>query len=78
MREAESLSPSLSPQLQESPKGKRKLDLNLEDKKPPSKPSAGPPALKRPKRKQSGFLKSAETQACVCHKGRAGGLDSTI
>lgn len=34
---------------QESPKGKRKLDLGLEDKKPPSKPSAGPPAPKRPK-----------------------------
>ncbi|XP_076785613.1 DNA repair protein XRCC1 isoform X2 [Arvicanthis niloticus] len=34
---------------QESPKGKRKLDLNLEDRKPPSKPSAGPPAPKRPK-----------------------------
>ncbi|XP_028638387.1 DNA repair protein XRCC1 isoform X2 [Grammomys surdaster] len=34
---------------QESPKGKRKLDLSLEDRKPPSKPSAGPPAPKRPK-----------------------------
>ncbi|KAB0349913.1 hypothetical protein FD754_014770 [Muntiacus muntjak] len=36
---------------QESPKGKRKLDLNLEEKKTPSKPSAQPslPALKRPK-----------------------------
>ncbi|CAH7384863.1 DNA repair protein XRCC1 [Phodopus roborovskii] len=34
---------------QESPKGKKKLDLNLEDRKPPSKPSAGPPTLKRPK-----------------------------
>ncbi|XP_070306855.1 DNA repair protein XRCC1 isoform X2 [Odocoileus virginianus] len=36
---------------QESPKGKRKLDLNQEEKKTPSKPSAQPslPALKRPK-----------------------------
>ncbi|XP_001499917.4 DNA repair protein XRCC1 isoform X1 [Equus przewalskii] len=36
---------------QESPKGKRKLDLNQEEKKTPSKPSAqpSPPALKRPK-----------------------------
>uniref|UniRef100_A0A480JQU2 DNA repair protein XRCC1 n=1 Tax=Sus scrofa TaxID=9823 RepID=A0A480JQU2_PIG len=36
---------------QESPKGKRKLDLNQEAKKTPSKPSAqpSPPALKRPK-----------------------------
>ncbi|KAL1769578.1 DNA repair protein XRCC1 isoform X1 [Sigmodon hispidus] len=34
---------------QESPKGKRKCDLNLEDKKPLSKPSAGLPALKKPK-----------------------------
>uniref|UniRef100_A0A4W2GCA1 X-ray repair cross complementing 1 n=1 Tax=Bos indicus x Bos taurus TaxID=30522 RepID=A0A4W2GCA1_BOBOX len=35
----------------ESPKGKRKLDLNQEEKKTPSKPSAQPslPALKRPK-----------------------------
>ncbi|EDM08087.1 X-ray repair complementing defective repair in Chinese hamster cells 1, isoform CRA_d [Rattus norvegicus] len=38
-----------SSKLQEPPKGKRKLDLGLEDKKPPSKPSAGPPAPKRPK-----------------------------
>ncbi|KAM9756998.1 DNA repair protein XRCC1 isoform 7-T7 [Dama dama] len=39
------------PQPQESPKGKRKLDLNQEEKKTPSKPSAQPslPALKRPK-----------------------------
>lgn len=72
MREAGSLSPSLPPQPQESPKGKRKLDLNLEDRKPPSKPSAGPPALKRPKCKQSGFLNSAETQACVS-KGKGWG-----
>ncbi|XP_029780166.1 DNA repair protein XRCC1 [Suricata suricatta] len=36
---------------QESPKGKRKLDLNQEERKVPSKPSAqpSPPALKRPK-----------------------------
>uniref|UniRef100_A0A8C3W1F9 X-ray repair cross complementing 1 n=1 Tax=Catagonus wagneri TaxID=51154 RepID=A0A8C3W1F9_9CETA len=36
---------------QESPKGKRKLDLSQEVKKTPSKPSAqpSPPALKRPK-----------------------------
>ncbi|XP_048646722.1 DNA repair protein XRCC1 isoform X1 [Marmota marmota marmota] len=36
---------------QESPKGKRKLDLNLEERKIPNKPSAqpSPPALKRPK-----------------------------
>ncbi|XP_076987743.1 DNA repair protein XRCC1 isoform X2 [Tamandua tetradactyla] len=36
---------------QESPKGKRKLDLNQEEQKIPSKPSAhpSPPALKRPK-----------------------------
>lgn len=34
---------------QEPPKGKRKLDLSLEDRKPPSKPSAGPSTLKRPK-----------------------------
>uniref|UniRef100_A0A8C6DTY9 X-ray repair cross complementing 1 n=1 Tax=Moschus moschiferus TaxID=68415 RepID=A0A8C6DTY9_MOSMO len=36
---------------QESPKGKRKLDLNQEEKKTPSKPPAqpSPPALKRPK-----------------------------
>ncbi|KAM4801908.1 DNA repair protein XRCC1 isoform X2 [Urocitellus parryii] len=35
----------------ESPKGKRKLDLNLEERKIPNKPSAqpSPPALKRPK-----------------------------
>lgn len=40
-----------SSKLQEPPKGKRKLDLGLEDKKPPppSKPSAGPPAPKKPK-----------------------------
>ncbi|XP_047646411.1 DNA repair protein XRCC1 isoform X6 [Phacochoerus africanus] len=39
------------PQPQESPKGKRKLDLSQEAKKTPSKPSAqpSPPALKRPK-----------------------------
>ncbi|XP_055408783.1 DNA repair protein XRCC1 isoform X1 [Bubalus kerabau] len=39
------------PKPQESPKGKRKLDLNQEEKKTPSKPSAQPslPALKRPK-----------------------------
>ncbi|XP_034495327.1 DNA repair protein XRCC1 isoform X2 [Ailuropoda melanoleuca] len=36
---------------QESPKGKRKLDLNQEERKMPSKPSAqsSPPAVKRPK-----------------------------
>ncbi|XP_040490026.1 DNA repair protein XRCC1 isoform X3 [Ursus maritimus] len=36
---------------QESPKGKRKLDLNQEERKTPSKPSAqsSPPAIKRPK-----------------------------
>ncbi|XP_077918854.1 DNA repair protein XRCC1 isoform X4 [Halichoerus grypus] len=36
---------------QESPKGKRKLDLNQEEGKTPSKPSAqpSPPAVKRPK-----------------------------
>ncbi|MBZ3876807.1 DNA repair protein XRCC1 [Sciurus carolinensis] len=36
---------------QESSKGKRKLDMNLEEKKTPNKPSAqlSPPALKRPK-----------------------------
>ncbi|XP_057567580.1 DNA repair protein XRCC1 isoform X3 [Hippopotamus amphibius kiboko] len=36
---------------QESPKGKRKLDLGQEEKKTPSRPSAqpSPPALKRPK-----------------------------
>ncbi|XP_008569157.1 PREDICTED: DNA repair protein XRCC1 isoform X1 [Galeopterus variegatus] len=36
---------------QESPKGKRRLDLNQEGRKTPSKPSAqlSPPALKRPK-----------------------------
>ncbi|XP_008049414.1 DNA repair protein XRCC1 [Carlito syrichta] len=36
---------------QESPKGKRKLDLSQEERKTPSKPSAqlSPPALKRPK-----------------------------
>ncbi|XP_020043240.1 DNA repair protein XRCC1 isoform X1 [Castor canadensis] len=36
---------------QESPKGKRKLDLNVEEKKTPSKPSTqlSPPALKKPK-----------------------------
>ncbi|XP_059522289.1 DNA repair protein XRCC1 isoform X2 [Myotis daubentonii] len=36
---------------QESPKGKRKLDLNQEERKTPSKPSAqpSPPARKRPK-----------------------------
>ncbi|XP_049756056.1 DNA repair protein XRCC1 isoform X2 [Elephas maximus indicus] len=36
---------------QESPKGKRKLDLNQEERKNPSKPSAqpSPPVLKRPK-----------------------------
>ncbi|XP_012924093.1 DNA repair protein XRCC1 isoform X2 [Heterocephalus glaber] len=36
---------------QESTKGKRKLDLNVEERKIPSKPSAqlSPPALKRPK-----------------------------
>ncbi|XP_058438973.1 DNA repair protein XRCC1 isoform X2 [Marmota monax] len=35
----------------ESPKGKRKLDLNLEERKIPNKPSAqpSPPALKRPR-----------------------------
>lgn len=72
MREAGSLNPSLPPQPQESPKGKRKADLNLEDRKPPSKPSAGPPALKRPKCKQTGFLlNSAESRACVSQrKGR--------
>lgn len=42
----------LTPQLQESPKRKRKLDLNQEERKTPSKPSAqpSPPAIKRPKR----------------------------
>uniref|UniRef100_A0A8C9PGP6 X-ray repair cross complementing 1 n=1 Tax=Spermophilus dauricus TaxID=99837 RepID=A0A8C9PGP6_SPEDA len=51
MEEAGSLSPFLPPQPQESPKGKRKLDLNLEERKIPNKPSAqpSPPALKRPK-----------------------------
>ncbi|XP_059237247.1 DNA repair protein XRCC1 isoform X1 [Mustela nigripes] len=36
---------------QESPRGKRKLDLNQEERKTPSKPSAqpSPPAVKRPK-----------------------------
>ncbi|XP_029411349.1 DNA repair protein XRCC1 isoform X2 [Nannospalax galili] len=34
---------------QESPKGKRKLDLNSEERKTASKPLAGPPALKKPK-----------------------------
>ncbi|XP_004644396.1 DNA repair protein XRCC1 isoform X4 [Octodon degus] len=36
---------------QESPKGKRKLDLNVEERKTPNKPSAqlSAPALKRPK-----------------------------
>nr|XP_058900525.1 DNA repair protein XRCC1 isoform X1 [Kogia breviceps] len=39
------------PHPQESPRGKRKLDLSHEEKKTPSKPSAqpSPPALKRPK-----------------------------
>lgn len=50
------------PQPQESPKGKRKLDLNQEEKKTPSKPSAQPsvPALKRPKCEQTGFLVPTE------------------
>ncbi|XP_026642318.1 DNA repair protein XRCC1 isoform X2 [Microtus ochrogaster] len=73
MREAGSLSPSLPPQPQESPKGKRKLDLNLEDRKPPSKPSAGPPALKRPKlpipsRSPAGAPASASAQKAVLGK----------
>ncbi|XP_032447268.1 DNA repair protein XRCC1 isoform X3 [Lynx canadensis] len=40
-----------TPQPQEAPKGKRKLDLNQEEKKMPGKASAqpSPPALKRPK-----------------------------
>ncbi|CAO2626505.1 DNA repair protein XRCC1 [Lemmus lemmus] len=46
MREAGSLSPSLLPQPQESPKGKRKLDLNLEDRKPPTGAPASAPAQK--------------------------------
>ncbi|XP_075845277.1 DNA repair protein XRCC1 isoform X1 [Microtus pennsylvanicus] len=46
---ASPVSKALGSSSKESPKGKRKLDLNLEDRKPPSKPSAGPPALKRPK-----------------------------
>lgn len=40
---------SSSSKPQESPKGKRKLDLNLEERKPASKPSAGPPVPKRTK-----------------------------
>lgn len=62
--------PPLPPQPQESPKGKRKPDLSLEDKKPPSKPSAGPPAPKRPKCEQTGFLGSVVTRL-VCPEGRA-------
>uniref|UniRef100_G3UFN2 DNA repair protein XRCC1 n=1 Tax=Loxodonta africana TaxID=9785 RepID=G3UFN2_LOXAF len=43
---------------EESPKGKRKLDLNQEEQKNPSKPSAqpSPPVLKRPKREQNRCL----------------------
>ena len=50
------------PKPQESPKGKRKLDLNQEEKKTPSKPSAQPslPALKRPKCEQTVFLVPTE------------------
>ncbi|XP_006142080.1 DNA repair protein XRCC1 isoform X2 [Tupaia chinensis] len=55
---------------QESPKGKRKLDLNQEERKTPSKPSAqtSPPALKRPKlpaptRAPATTAASAPTQA---------------
>ncbi|KAM7340128.1 hypothetical protein ACRRTK_000743 [Alexandromys fortis] len=67
---ASPVSKALGSSSKESPKGKRKLDLNLEDRKPPSKPSAGPPALKRPKlpipsRSPAGAPASAPAQKAV-------------
>lgn len=51
----------------EPPKGKRKLDLNQEERKTSNKPSAqpSPPALKRPKREQTGFLVTVGARAPV-------------
>lgn len=73
-RGARGLISSHTPQPQESSKGKRKLDLNQEDRKTPSKPSAqsSPPARKRPKCEQIGFL--VPTEACAPMSRRWRGL----
>lgn len=65
---------------QESPKGKRKLDVGLEDKKPPSKPSARPPAPKRPKlpvpsRTPAAAPASAPAQKAIPGKPRGEGTE---
>ncbi|XP_031241525.1 DNA repair protein XRCC1 isoform X2 [Mastomys coucha] len=71
---------SSSSKPQESLKGKRKLDLNLEDRKPPSKPSAGPPTPKRPKlpvpsRTPAAAPASAPAQRAVPGKPQGEGIE---
>ncbi|KAM6154731.1 DNA repair protein XRCC1 [Erethizon dorsatum] len=67
---------------QESPKGKRKLDLNVEERKTPSKLTAqhSPPALKRPKlpaltRTPAAASVPATTQRAVPGKPRGEGTE---
>lgn len=66
----------LTPQPQEFPKGKRKLDLNQEERKTPSKPTAqpSPPARKKPKCEQIGLLVPVGACAPVSRGGEDWGL----
>ena len=66
----------LTLQPQESPKGKRKLDLNQEERKTPSKQTAqpSPPTRKRPKCEQIGFLVPVGACAPMSRAGEDWGL----